>query len=67
MGGQQRRYSLKVFNGTQRFISFFSSLSRSLHVTSNGDRSSRSDVDHIFQVSKSFTEINEAEIDEKYL
>lgn len=28
---------------------------------------SRPDVDRIFQVSKSFTEINEAEIDEKYL
>lgn len=46
---------LKVFNGTQRFIGF------------PFCRSSRSLVDRIFQVSKSFNEINEAEIDEKSL
>lgn len=58
MGRPGNRYSLKVFNGTRRFIGF------SLVLLSSR---SRHDVDRIFQVSKSFTEINEAEIDEKYL
>lgn len=59
----KRYIQLKVFDGSQRFIGvcdveygYGRCRSRSRHV-----------VDRIFQVSKSFTEINEAEIDEKYL